>query len=131
MYMEFLFENKQYLFLALIVFILLFKIWRDLDFKETVNKKIDEIFENYDKNSKELESLLIEIGENTKRTEFVLEYLKRLDQNASRLADNIQGDQSMSKAIQMAREGKDYLEIIKETGLSNEEVEAIIHSHKE
>ena len=131
MYMEFLFENKQYLFLALIVFILLFKIWRDLDFKETVNKKIDEILENYDKNSKELESLLIEIGENTKRTEFVLEYLKRLDQNASRLADNIQGDQSMSKAIQMAREGKDYLEIIKETGLSNEEVEAIIHSHKE
>ena len=74
---------------------------------------------------------MIEIGENTKRTEFVLEYLKRLDQNASRLADNIQGDQSMSKAIEMARQGKDHLEIIKETGLSNEEVEAIIHSHKE
>ena len=82
-------------------------------------------------NSKEIEALLIEIGENTKRTEFVLEYLKRLDQNASRLADNIQGDQSMSKAIEMARQGKDHLEIIKETGLSNEEVEAIIHSHKE
>ena len=121
--MEYLLDNKQYIFLALIVFILLFKIWRDLDFKETVNKKIDNLLAKYDNSSKEIE--------NTKRIEFVLEYLKRLDQNASRLADNIQGDQSMSKAIEMARQGKDHLEIIKETGLSNEEVEAIIHSHKE
>ena len=37
----------------------------------------------------------------------------------------------MTKAIEMAREGKDHLDIVKETGLSNEEVEAIIHSHKE
>ena len=34
MYMEFLLENKQYIFLALIVFILLFKIWKDLEFKD-------------------------------------------------------------------------------------------------
>ena len=129
--MEFLFENKHYIFLALIVFILLFKVWKDLEFKEEINKKIDDLLANYNNNSKEIEALLIEIGENTKRTEFVLEYLKRLDQNASRLADNIQGEQSMSKAIEMARQGKDHLEIIKETGLSNEEVEAIIHSHKE
>ena len=129
--MEFLFENKHYIFLALIVFILLFKVWKDLEFKELINKKLDDLLANNNNNSKEIESLLIEIGENTKRTEFVLEYLKRLDQNAIRLADNIQGDQSMSKAIEMARQGKDHLEIIKETGLSNEEVEAIIHSHKE
>ena len=129
--MEFLFENKHYSFLALIVFILLFKVWKDLEFKELINKKLDDLLANNNNNSKEIESLLIEIGENTKRTEFVLEYLKRLDQNASRLADNIQGEQSMSKAIEMARQGKDHLEIIKETGLSNEEVEAIIHSHKE
>ena len=37
----------------------------------------------------------------------------------------------MSKAIDMARKGMDHLDIMKETGLSNEEVEAIIHSHKE
>ena len=129
--MEFLFENKHYIFLALIVFILLFKMWKDLEFKDVINKKLDDLLANYNNNSKEIEALLIEIGENTKRTEFVLEYLKRLDQNASRLADNIQGEQSMSKAIEMARQGKDHLEIIKETGLSNEEVEAIIHSHKE
>ena len=106
-------------------------MWKDLEFKEVINKKLDDLLANNNNNSKEIESLLIEIGENTKRTEFVLEYLKRLDQNASRLADNIQGEQSMSKAIEMARQGKDHLEIIKETGLSNEEVEAIIHSHKE
>ena len=129
--MEFILDNKHYFFYALIVFILLFKIWKDLEFKESITKKIDDLSQGQKNNSKEVEALLIEIGENTKRTEFVLEYLKRLDQNASRLADNIQGDQSMSKAIEMAREGKDHLDIVKETGLSNEEVEAIIHSHKE
>ena len=129
--MELVIENKLYLFFALIVFILLFKIWKDLEYKEHINKKIDDLSANSLNNSKEIEALLIEIGETTKRTEFVLEYLKRLDQNASRLADNIQGEQSMTKAIEMARQGKDHLDIVKETGLSNEEVEAIIHSHKE
>ena len=37
----------------------------------------------------------------------------------------------MTKAIEMARKGQDHLDIIKATGLSNEEVEAIIHSHKD
>ena len=129
--MEFFLEKRIYLFLALIIFILLFKIWKDLEFKGILNKKIEDLSANSLNNSKEIESLLIEIGETTKRTEFVLEYLKRLDQNASRLADNIQGEQSMTRAIEMARQGKDHLDIIKETGLSNEEVEAIIHSHKE
>jgi len=129
--MKFLLENNLYLFFALIIFILLYKIWKDLEFKQIINTKIDNLSNNSINNSKEIESLLIEIGETTKRTEFVLEYLKRLDQNASRLADNIQGEQSMTRAIEMARQGKDHLEIVKETGLSNEEVEAIIHSHKE
>ncbi len=129
--MKFLLENNLYLFFALIIFILLYKIWKDLEFKQIINTKIDNLSNNSVNNSKEIESLLIEIGETTKRTEFVLEYLKRLDQNASRLADNIQGEQSMTRAIEMARQGKDHLEIVKETGLSNEEVEAIIHSHKE
>ena len=129
--MNFLLENNLYLFFALIIFILLYKIWKDLEFKQIINTKIDNLSNNSINNSKEIESLLIEIGETTKRTEFVLEYLKRLDQNASRLADNIQGEQSMTRAIEMARQGKDHLEIVKETGLSNEEVEAIIHSHKE
>ena len=129
--MEFFLENRIYLFLALIIFILLYKIWKDLEFKGILDKKIEDLSANSLNNSKEIESLLIEIGETTKRIEFVLEYLKRLDQNASRLADNIQGEQSMTRAIEMARQGKDHLDIIKETGLSNEEVEAIIHSHKE
>ena len=112
--MEFLLENKLYFF-SLNSFILLYKIWRDLEFKDTVNK-IDDLLVSYNGSSKEIESLLIEIGENTKgQNSFRI--FKRLDQNASRLADNIQGDQSMSKAIEMARQGKDHLEIIKETGL--------------
>ena len=40
--MELIIENKLYLFLALIVFILLFKVWKDLEYKDTINKKIDD-----------------------------------------------------------------------------------------
>ena len=71
------------------------------------------------------------LNDNSKKIESLTNYLKRLDQNASRLADDIRGEQAMSKAIDMARRGEDHLDIIKATGLSNEEVEAIIHSHKE
>ena len=128
--MEFFLENRIYLFLALIIFILLYKIWKDLEFKGILDKKIEDLSANSLNNSKELSPCLSKL-EKLQKNEFVLEYLKRLDQNASRLADNIQGEQSMTRAIEMARQGKDHLDIIKETGLSNEEVEAIIHSHKE
>ena len=81
--------------------------------------------------TKEIESLVFEVNDNSKKIENLTAFLKRLDQNASRLADDIRGEQAMSKAIEMARRGDDHLDIIKATGLSNEEVEAIIHSHKE
>ena len=123
-------EIKIYSVLCFIIFLLIWKYWRDGVFKENISKKLSEIIEKKNDISKELESLVIEIDENSKKIDFLSNYLKRLDQNAARLADNIQGEQAMSKAIEMARQGADHIEIIKETGLSNEEVEAIIHSHK-
>ena len=80
---------------------------------------------------KEIEALSLEISDNSNKIDNLAGYLKRLDQNASRLADDIRGEQAMTKAIEMARKGQDHLDIIKATGLSNEEVEAIIHSHKD
>tara|TARA_S200000501_G_scaffold116621_1_gene109596 strand:- start:273 stop:662 length:390 start_codon:yes stop_codon:yes gene_type:complete len=124
-------EIKIYSVLCFIIFLLIWKYWRDGVFKENISKKLSEIIEKKNDISKELESLVIEIDENSKKIDFLSNYLKRLDQNAARLADNIQGEQAMSKAIEMARQGADHIEIIKETGLSNEEVEAILHSHKE
>ena len=124
-------EIKIYSVLCFIIFILIWKYWRDGVFKENISKKLSEIIEKKNDISKELESLVIEIDENSKKIDFLSNYLKRLDQNAARLADNIQGEQAMSKAIEMARQGADHIEIIKETGLSNEEVEAILHSHKD
>ena len=124
-------EIKIYSVLCFIIFLLIWKYWRDGVFKENISKKLSEIIEKKNDISKELESLIIEIDENSKKIDFLSNYLKRLDQNAARLADNIQGEQAMSKAIEMARQGADHIEIIKETGLSNEEVEAILHSHKD
>tara|TARA_B100001057_G_scaffold473735_1_gene538559 strand:+ start:236 stop:628 length:393 start_codon:yes stop_codon:yes gene_type:complete len=129
--MEYFEEIKVLVFLFLLASLLIWSIWKDINFKQKISEDLNELMESRKDLNKEIENLLLEIDENSKKIEFLSGYLKRLDQNASRLADNIQGEQSMSKAIEMARSGKDHLEIIKETGLSNEEVEAIIHSHKE
>ena len=124
-------EIKIYVFLTFIVFLFLWKFWTDGIFKQNIKEKLSQLIEKKNETSKDLETLIIEIDENSKKIDYLSNYLKRLDQNAARLADNIQGEQAMSKAIEMARQGAEHLEIIKETGLSNEEVEAILHSHKE
>tara|TARA_E500000178_G_C16603645_1_gene565881 strand:- start:227 stop:616 length:390 start_codon:yes stop_codon:yes gene_type:complete len=124
-------EIKLYTLLSFIIFLLLWKFWKDGSFKQSIIDKLSELTEKKNDINKEIETLIIETEENTKKIDYLSNYLKRLDQNAARLADNIQGEQAMSKAIEMARQGADHLEIIRETGLSNEEVEAILHSHKE
>ena len=124
-------DIKIYIFLSFIVILILWKFWKDGDFKQLISEKVDEIIKKKETISNEIESLSLEIDENSKKIDSLTGYLKRLDQNASRLADDIRGEQAMTKAIEMARRGQDHLDIIKATGLSNEEVEAIIHSHKD
>ena len=122
---------KLYCFLSFIIILLLWKFWKDSEFKNKYFAKLEKTNENYNTILKEIEALSLDIAENTKKIDYLAGYLKRLDQNASRLADDIRGEQAMTKAIEMARRGQDHLDIIKATGLSNEEVEAIIHSHKD
>ena len=122
---------KIYSFLFLLIILVLWKFWRDVDFKKKIYSKIEKFNLTSENKLKEIETLSIEVSENSKKIDNLSSYLKRLDQNASRLADDIRGEQAMTKAIEMARRGQDHLDIIKATGLSNEEVEAIIHSHKE
>ena len=109
----------------------MWKFWKDFDYKNKHISQINILNEKHNSFLKEIEALSIEITENSKKIDNLSGYLKRLDQNASRLADDIRGEQAMTKAIEMARRGQDHLDIIKATGLSNEEVEAIIHSHKD
>ena len=122
---------KLYCFLSFIIILLLWKFWKDFEFKNKYFTKVEKTSENQTALLKEIEALSLEITENTNKIDNLAGYLKRLDQNASRLADDIRGEQAMTKAIEMARRGQDHLDIIKATGLSNEEVEAIIHSHKD
>ena len=128
--MEILDFIKLYCFLSFIIILLLWKFWKDFEFKNKYFAEVVKSNENQTALLKEIEALLLEIGDNSKKIDNLTGYLKRLDQNASRLADDIRGEQAMTKAIEMARRGQDHLDIIKATGLSNEEVEAIIHSHK-
>ena len=122
---------KLYCFLSFIIILLLWKFWKDFEFKNKYFAKVEKTSENQTALLKEIEALSLEITENSNKIDNLAGYLKRLDQNASRLADDIRGEQAMTKAIEMARRGQDHLDIIKATGLSNEEVEAIIHSHKD
>ncbi len=122
---------KLYCFVSFLVILILWKFWKDFDFKNQYFAETKKSNENQDLLLKEIEVLSVEINESSKKIDNLTSYLKRLDQNASRLADDIRGEQAMTKAIEMARKGQDHLDIIKATGLSNEEVEAIIHSHKD
>ena len=122
---------KLYCFLSFIVILLLWKFWKDFEFKNKYFTEVERSNENRTALLKEIEALSLEISDNSNKIDNLAGYLKRLDQNASRLADDIRGEQAMTKAIEMARKGQDHLDIIKATGLSNEEVEAIIHSHKD
>jgi len=122
---------KLYCFLSFIIILLLWKFWKDFEFKNKYFTEVERSNENQTALLKEIEALSLEIRDNANKIDNLAGYLKRLDQNASRLADDIRGDQAMTKAIEMARRGQDHLDIIKATGLSNEEVEAIIHSHKD
>lgn len=122
---------KLYCFLSFIIILLLWKFWKDFEFKNKYFTEVERSNENQAALLKEIEALSLEISDNSSKIDNLAGYLKRLDQNASRLADDIRGEQAMTKAIEMARKGQDHLDIIKATGLSNEEVEAIIHSHKD
>ena len=129
--MENLVFVKLYCFLSFIIILLLWKFWKDFEFKNKYFAEVKKSNENQTALLKEIEALSLEISDNSNKIDNLAGYLKRLDQNASRLADDIRGEQAMTKAIEMARRGQDHLDIIKATGLSNEEVEAIIHSHKD
>ena len=122
---------KLYCFLSFIIILLLWKFWKDFELKSKYFAEVDKFNQSQERILKEIQALFIEIGDNSQKIDNLSAYLKRLDQNASRLADDIRGEQAMTKAIEMARNGQDHLDIIKATGLSNEEVEAIIHSHKD
>ena len=122
---------KLYCFLSFIILLLLWKFWKDFEFKNKYFAEVEKSNENKTTLFKEIEALSLEIKDNSDKIDNLAGYLKRLDQNASRLADDIRGEQAMTKAIEMAIRGKDHLDILKATGLSNEEVEAIIHSHKD
>ena len=122
---------KLYCFLFFIIILLLWKFWKDFEFKNKYFAEVEKSNQNQNELLKEIEALSLEISDNSNKIDNLAGYLKRLDQNASRLADDIRGEQAMTKAIEMARKGQDHLDIIKATGLSNEEVEAIIHSHKD
>ena len=122
---------KLFCFLSFIIILLLWKFWKDFEFKGKYFVEVEKSNDNQTALLKEIEALSLEIRDNANKIDNLASYLKRLDQNASRLADDIRGDQAMTKAIEMARKGQDHLDIIKATGLSNEEVEAIIHSHKD
>ena len=128
---ELIVAAKVYILLGILIFILLWKFWRDIGLEQKMNEQFSLIKNNQKSIEAEHRNLIDQIENLSRRSADLSTALNRLDQNTSRLADNVRGDQSMSKAIEMARRGESQIQIMKSTGLSHEEVEAIIHSHRE
>ena len=128
---EFIESAKVYVLFGILIFILLWRFWRDINVGQKIDDQFMLMYKNQEKIEKEHRNLIDQIENLSRRSADLSTALNRLDQNTSRLADNIRGDQAMTKAIEMARRGEELSEIIQSTGLSHEEVEAIIHSHKE
>ena len=92
--MENIDEFKIYCFLTFIVLLIVWKFWKDGDFKSFISAKTDDLSEGKDNILKEIEALSLELNDNSKKIESLTNYLKRLDQNASRLADDIRASQA-------------------------------------
>ncbi len=121
---------KVYILLGILIFIFLWKFWKDINLGQRINQQFIIIQKNQKDLEEEHKNLIDQIENLGRRTADLSAALHRLDQNTSRLADNVKGDQAMTRAIEMARKGNNHQQIMKATGLPNEEVEAIIHSHK-
>ena len=56
-------QIKLYSILSLIILLLIWKFWRDGNFKQGISAKLSEIIEKNNEINKELETLIIEIDE--------------------------------------------------------------------
>ena len=77
----------------------------------------------------EFRSLEMNLSEQKKILNDYKYTLEKLDLEISRLADSNKGDSNITKAIQMANQGRGLEEISSSTGLSKEEIEPILKYH--
>ena len=90
---------------------------------EGLKERVDAIASIVSKNDDDLKQL----AANKKEQENLLNDLKL---EITRIADGIKGQDKMTKAIELARSGRDVKEIISETGLSKSDAEALVKFHR-
>ena len=74
-----------------------------------------------------MEENLKEFNNQKKNTEIFLNEFKT---EITRIADGISGQDTMTKAIELARRGANIADIVSSTGISKSEAEALIKFHK-
>ena len=71
---------KLYCFLSFIIILLLWKFWKDFEFKNKYFIEVEKSNENQTDLLKEIEALSLEISDNSSKIDNLTGYLKRLDQ---------------------------------------------------
>ena len=137
MFIEFLLSNFEIfiftsILLIAVAFILLFLL-QSQNFKAN-KSSIIKYAENINNTTKEIKEYLIVVGNllehQKKEIVNISEKIKFIEREINRLG-NIKGSEDMlNVAINMARQGKSRAEIINETGLREDEVEAIYTYYK-
>ncbi len=137
MFIDFLLSNFEIfiftsILLIAVAFILLFLL-QSQNFKAN-KSSIIEYAENINNTTKEIKEYLIVVGNllehQKKEIVNISEKIKFIEREINRLG-NIKGSEDMlNVAINMARQGKSRAEIINETGLREDEVEAIYTYYK-
>ncbi len=90
---------------------------------EGLKERVDAIASIVSQNDDDLKQL----AANKKEQENLMNDLKL---EITRIADGIKGQDKMTKAIELARSGRDVKEIISETGLSKSDAEALVKFHR-
>ena len=93
-------------------------------------KSLSELKEGVDALGLIISNIKKDLNEFKTNKNFQENLFKEVKSELTRIADGISGQDIMTKAIELARNGSNAEEIISETGLSRSDAEALIKFHK-
>ena len=119
---------------GIIIFLNILFINKNKIKSETLNtdllKSLSELKERFDALTLMFSNIKSDLDQFKTNKALQEDFFKEVKSEITRIADGISGQDIMTKAIEIARNGGDVNKIISETGLSKSDAEALIKFHK-
>ena len=119
---------------GIIIFLNILFINKNKIKSETLNtdllKSLSELKERFDALTLMFSNIKSDLDQFKTNKALQEDFFKEVKSEITRIADGISGQDIMTKAIEIARNGGDVNKIITETGLSKSDAEALIKFHK-